>query len=99
MACARRQLDLTIFSTREHNICQRRAKIRPAYLRQLEDILFAVNDLQAATRKPCAHVPGVQPALLVQALPGLLLILEVSLEDVGASHTDLHTDLPVMSVS
>ena len=36
-----------------------------AHLGKLEDVLFAVYDLEAAPGEPGAHIPGVQPALLV----------------------------------
>ena len=62
-----------------------------AYLRQLEDVLLAVDDLEPATRQPSSHIATVQPAILVQHLPSLLLILEVPLENGGAPHTDLQS--------
>jgi len=59
------------------------------HLSQLEDVLLAINDLESAARQPCAHITGVQPAILIQHLPSLFLILQVPLENDGASYTDL----------
>lgn len=59
-------------------------------LSQLEDVFLAVNDFEAATGQPGADISSVQPPILVQHLLGLLLILEVPLEDRGAPHTNLH---------
>ena len=70
-----------------------------ADLRQLEDVLLAVDDLEAATRQPSSHIASVQPAILVQHLPSLLLILEVPLENGGAPHTDLQSRVPSSSTT
>ena len=59
------------------------------HLSQLEDVLLAINDLESATREPCAHITSVQPALHIQHFPCFLLILEVPLENGGAPDTDL----------
>ena len=41
------------------------SQVKQANLSQLEDVFLAVNDFEAAPREPGAHIPGVQPALLV----------------------------------
>ena len=58
-------------------------------LRQFEDVLLAVDDLETAAREPQADIPGVQPAVRVQDLPCLLLVLVVSLEHCRAPYADL----------
>lgn len=60
-----------------------------AHLCKLEDVFLAVYDFEAPPREPGAHIPRVQPALLVQHLVSLFLVLVVPLEDSGAPHTDL----------
>ena len=63
------------------------------YLSQLEDVLFAVNDLESAAWQPGADIASVQPAVLVQHFPRLLLVLIVPFEDGGPPHADLHTPM------
>lgn len=58
-------------------------------LSQLENVLLAINDLESAARQPCAHITSVQPAIPIQYLPSLFLILQVPLENGGAPYTDL----------
>ena len=60
------------------------------YLRELEDVFLAVDDLEALPGQPGAHIPGVEPPLLVDGLPRLLLVLVVPLEDGGAPHANLY---------
>mmetsp|Transcript_26469 Transcript_26469/g.78604 ORF Transcript_26469/g.78604 Transcript_26469/m.78604 type:complete len:625 (+) Transcript_26469:373-2247(+) len=57
-------------------------------LRHLEDVLLPVDDLEPASRDPRAHVAGVQPAVLIQHLTRLHLVLKVALEHVGPTHAD-----------
>ena len=60
------------------------------HLSKLEQVLFAVDDLEAAALNPAAHIARMQPAVTVYCLPCVLLILPVPLENCGAPHTDLH---------
>ena len=49
-------------------------------MREFEDVLLAVNDLELAARQPRADIAGVHPALAVEHLGRLLLRLEVALQ-------------------
>lgn len=66
---------------------------------KLEDVLLSVYDFEAAPREPGAHVSSVQPALLVQHLITLFLVLVVPLEDSGAPHTDLPADTMLLTTA
>mmetsp|Transcript_4106 Transcript_4106/g.10480 ORF Transcript_4106/g.10480 Transcript_4106/m.10480 type:complete len:237 (+) Transcript_4106:107-817(+) len=46
-------------------------------LRQLEEVLLPVNDLQLPTGNPAAHIPSVEPAVLIQNLLRLRLVVVV----------------------
>ena len=59
------------------------------HLGKLEQILLAVDDFEAAALHPAAHIACVQPAIPIDCLLGVLLILPVTLEHRGAPHTDL----------
>ena len=60
------------------------------HLRQLEDMLLAVYELESAIGEPAANISGVQPAIRIKSLSCLLRILEVALEDIEAFITHLH---------
>ena len=60
------------------------------HLRQLEDVLLAVYDLQPAARQPGTHIAGVEPAISIQDLCRLALILVVALEHRRPTHADLY---------
>ena len=55
----------------------------------LEYLLLPVDDLEHPLGQPLANVPRVQPALLIQGLPSLLVILEVAFEHTGPLEADL----------
>ena len=63
-------------------------------LRQLEQILLSVNDLQAPVRQPHPDIARVEPALLVNGLARLFLVLQVALEDIGTLGTNLALIVP-----
>ncbi len=73
-------------------------KSKRACLRELEEVLLAVNDLEAAVLHPATDIACVQPAILINGLPRILLILPVSLEDAGAAYADLHRASSMVSV-
>src|SRR4051794_22130873 len=54
-----------------------------------DDVLRAAGDLQEALFVDLAEVAGVEPAVLVEHLLGLLIESVVTLEDVRAAHEDL----------
>mmetsp|Transcript_3120 Transcript_3120/g.11312 ORF Transcript_3120/g.11312 Transcript_3120/m.11312 type:complete len:346 (-) Transcript_3120:627-1664(-) len=58
-------------------------------LRELEEVLLPVNDLELPSRDPAPDVPGVEPPVLVQDLPGLRLVVVVALEHGGPPDADL----------
>lgn len=63
-------------------------------LRQLEDVLLAVHNLQRPLRCPAANVAGVQPPVRVQRLRRLLRHFVVATEHVGAF--DAHLAGPIV---
>ena len=58
-------------------------------LRQLEQVLLAVDDLQPALGVKEANVARVQPAVGIERLGCVLLVLVVAFEDVLAADQDL----------
>lgn len=60
-------------------------------LAQLEDVLLAVDDAEGPIRRDLANVARVEPALRVERLLGLLLVLVVGLENGRATEADLAT--------
>ena len=48
----------------------------PTNLSQFEDVLLPVHDFESPIGQPATDVPRVEPAILVQCLPRLLLILQ-----------------------
>lgn len=58
-------------------------------LAELDDVLHAVNDLQTASGVDLSDVAGVHPSIRVDGLGGILGVVEVALEDVGAADADL----------
>ena len=62
---------------------------QPTHLREFEDVFLAVDDLECPIGQPSADVSRVEPAISVQDLPGLCLILVVALEHIGASEAYL----------
>lgn len=58
-------------------------------LGQLEDVLLAVDDGEASTVVNESNVASSEPALRVDCLPGVLLVLEVALEDSVSTDADL----------
>ena len=58
-------------------------------LRQLEEILGAVNDLDGSVGENLCHVTGHEPALSIEAFVGLIPSLVVAREDGGTVHADL----------
>ena len=58
-------------------------------LRQLEDVLLAVDDLEPAAGEPQADVARVQPPLVIDDLVRLVLRLVVALEHARAAHANL----------
>ena len=77
--------------TLRHHSCSRlpTTPTQPPTLRQLENVFLAVDDLEAAPLDPHPHIPSVQPALVVQRLPRVDIILVVALENDGPAHADL----------
>ena len=71
-------------SVKTHHMLQRRRFT----LRELEDVLLPVDDAQSSIGCELTNVARVEPAILAEDLFGLSLVLEVPLEDRGA--TDHH---------
>ena len=59
------------------------------HLRQFEDVLFPVGDLEGSVGHPFPDVSRVQPSVLVQSLFRLLLVFKVAPEHTGTLDTDL----------
>jgi hypothetical protein len=58
-------------------------------LRQLEDILGAVDDLDRAVREDLGNVTSSEPALFVERFFGLIVTEEVALENRWSLHANL----------
>ena len=59
---------------------------RGVTLTEFEYVLLPVDDRQATLRSPHAHVPGSQPAVVVEHLLRALGVLEVPSEHVGPAN-------------
>mmetsp|Transcript_15960 Transcript_15960/g.38838 ORF Transcript_15960/g.38838 Transcript_15960/m.38838 type:complete len:608 (-) Transcript_15960:73-1896(-) len=66
-------------------------------LRQLKDVLLAVDDLEAPAGEPQPDIPRVQPALCVHHLVRLVLRLVVPQEHAGSAHAHLAARVGLVS--
>ena len=60
-----------------------------AYLRQFENVLLAINDLQDTIGQPSTYVSRMKPAICIKDLSCLLLVVVIAFEDIVALETDL----------
>lgn len=66
-------------------------------LRQLEDVLRSIDDLDGAIWIHQANITSLEPPLGIEALRSLVWALVVALEDGGAIHADLATGVGLIS--
>lgn len=55
----------------------------------LEDVLLAVNNRKPSNLIDSSNISRVQPSLIINCIPSILLILIVTIDDMSSTETDL----------